>query len=84
MSTTLKTISPETLRLFEEQARNQGISPDGYLRQLLAATGEELALKPVVTDEEFEQDMSDFAEGTEDLPTYNGTYSREDIYLDHN
>lgn len=84
MSTTLKTISPETLRLFEEQARDQGISPDQYLRQLLTANGEELALKPVVTDDEFERDMSDFAEGTEDLPTYNGTYSREDIYLDHN
>lgn len=84
MSTTLKTISPETLRLVEDQAKSQGMSAEAYLRQLLAADGQELALKPVVNDGEFEQDMSDFAEGTEKLPTRNGTYSRDDIYLDHN
>ncbi len=81
MSRLLKMISPETLKLLEEQARNQGISPDKYLRQLLTANGEELVLSPVVTEEEFERDMSDFAEGTENLPTYNGTYSRKDIYI---
>ena len=32
---------------------------------------------------EFEADMKAFTEGTEHLPAYTGTYSREDIYFDH-
>jgi hypothetical protein len=35
------------------------------------------------SDSEFEADMHSFAEGTERLPAYSGTYSRADIYLDH-
>jgi len=35
--------------------------------------------------EEFERDMDALAEGLEHLTVgYEGTYSREDIYLDHN
>lgn len=35
--------------------------------------------------EEFERDIDALAEGLEPLPVrYEGTYSREDIYLDHN
>lgn len=84
MNTTIKQISPETLELIEGQARSLGISADEYLRRLLRANEQELALKPDAKDDEFEDDMIAFAEGTENLPTYNGTYSREDIYLDHN
>ena len=32
---------------------------------------------------DFDADMEAFAEGTEHLPAYQGTYSREDIYFDH-
>ena len=32
---------------------------------------------------EFEADMKVFVEGTENLPAYTGTYSREEIYFDH-
>ena len=32
---------------------------------------------------DFEADMLRFAEGTENLPPYNSTYSREDVYFDH-
>lgn len=81
---TLKQISPETLKLIEDHARNLGISPDEYLRRLLPENEQELALKPDATSYEFENDMAAFAEGTHDLSPYNGTYSREDIYLDHN
>ena len=42
-----------------------------------------MALKADVKDDEFEADMNTFAEETENLPVYNGTYSREDIYFDH-
>lgn len=34
-------------------------------------------------DSEFEADMQSFSEGTEHLPSYSGTYSRGEIYLDH-
>jgi len=35
------------------------------------------------SDSEFEADMHSFAEGTEHLPAYSGTYSRDDLYFDH-
>ena len=35
------------------------------------------------SDAEFETDMQALADGTDDLPAYTGTYSRSDIYLDH-
>jgi hypothetical protein len=34
-------------------------------------------------DDEFEADMIAFAEDSESVTNYNGTYSREDIYFDH-
>lgn len=40
------------------------------------------ALVPL-SDSEFEADMLAFSEGTEHLPAYSGTYSRGDIYFDH-
>ena len=80
MSTTIKEIRPETLKLIEDQAAALGLSVDEYLRQLLP-NEQELALKPA--DDEFENDMTLFAEGTEAPSPYNGSYSREDIYLDH-
>jgi hypothetical protein len=38
---------------------------------------------PPASDAEFEADMQAFAEGTDHLPAYSGTYSRADIYFDH-
>lgn len=35
------------------------------------------------SDSEFEADMLAFSKGTEHLPAYSGTYSRGDIYFDH-
>lgn len=84
MSTSLNQISPETLKTLENQAASLGLTPDEYLRRLLPESEKELALRPDVADEEFDNDMAVFAEGTDDLPKRNLTYSREDIYFDHN
>jgi len=84
MNPMFKQISPETLNLIEHQARTLGISVDEYLRRLLPSYEQELALKPDAEDDEFESDMIAFAEATRDSRAYNGTYSREDIYHDHN
>lgn len=44
---------------------------------------DQLSVPPPASDAEFEADMLAFAEGTEHLPDYSGTYSRADIYFDH-
>ena len=44
---------------------------------------DQLAAPAPASDAEFEADMQLFAEGTEYLPAYSGTYSRADIYFDH-
>ena len=83
MSATSEQIRPDTLAIIEKQAKNFGLSADEYLRTLLPETEGDLALKGEADDDEFEADMIAFAEGTDDLQIYNGTYSREDIYFDH-
>ncbi len=83
MNTAIEHIKSETLVLIESQAMNMGISADEYIRRLLPADEREMALRPE-SDEEFEGDMATFAESSDNPTIYNGTYSREDIYLDHN
>ena len=82
MSANIKEIKPETLAIIERQAKFFGLSVDEYLLNLLPKTEKDLSLAKV-TKNEFEADMIAFAEGTENLSNYNGTYSREDIYFDH-
>ncbi len=82
MNATLEQIKPETIELLEKQAAKFGLSVDDYLRRLLPSDERELALKPNEKDNEFQNDMNAFTEGTENLSEYNGTYSREDIYFD--
>ena len=84
MNPTLEEIKPDTLAMIESQANYLGISIDEYLRRLLPADEQELALRPDTADGDFESDMSAFADSTSDSTAYNGTYSREDIYVDHN
>ncbi|MGI9055118.1 MAG: hypothetical protein ACR2F2_04870 [Pyrinomonadaceae bacterium] len=79
MNANIEQIKPETLAMLEKQASRFGLSIDDYLRSLLPKTEKELSLQKG----EFEADIIAFAEDTENLPTYNGTYSREDIYFDH-
>jgi len=75
-------IKPETLAIIEKQAKIFGLSVDEYLRGLLPKTEKELPLEKGRNDE-FEADMIAFAENPENPSIYNGTYSREDIYFDH-
>lgn len=80
MNATIEQIKPETLAIIESQAKTFGLSVDEYLRNLLPKTEKEL---PLQNGDEFEANMIVFAEGTKEISTYNGTYSREDIYFDH-
>ena len=80
MNATIEQIKPETLAMLERQAKAFGLSVDEYLRNLLPKTEREISLQ---NGDEFETDMLAFAEGTENHSAYNGTYSREDIYFDH-
>lgn len=82
MSANIEQIKPETLTILEKQAKTFGLSIDEYLRSLLPKTEKELPLAKDANDE-FEADMIAFAEGTEKITNYDGTYSREDIYFDH-
>jgi hypothetical protein len=77
MSLIIGQIKSETLELIEKQAEIFGLSVDDYLRSLLPKDENNLALKDEQT---FESDMLEFAENTEN---YQGSYSREDIYFDH-
>lgn len=83
MSSTIKKIKPETLARIEKQAAIFGLSIDDYLQRLLPKTEENLALKSEIDDAEFENDMLAFGEETDNPHIYDGTYSREDIYFEH-
>lgn len=81
MSAALEQLKPETIAILENQAKTFGLSLDEYIRSLLPKTGK--SVKNGSKDDEFEADMLAFSEGTENLSTHRGTYSREDIYFDH-
>lgn len=89
-------IAPETVGVLVRQAAARGLSPNEYLQQLLrlhqglrdelslAADTDEAA--PVNTPERlasFRHDLEALAEGTEHLPAQTHTYSRAEIYFDH-
>ena len=80
MSATTEQIKPETIAWIERQAKTFGLSVDDYLQSLLPENQNEMALKNDSPNDDFEADMLEFAETTE---TYQGSYSREDIYSDH-
>lgn len=78
-------IRPEIADKLAALAKARGVSVDDLLQEVLA--GLELQQDAVTEPslEEFERDMDMLAEGLEHLPVgYEGTYSKEDIYLDHN
>lgn len=85
MNATSIEIAPETIQTLIAQAAASGLSADDYLRQLLGiANGTQSA--PSTSDEslnEFMADLEALSEGTEHLPPSTSTYSREDIYFDH-
>ena len=75
-------INPETIAVLAEQARERRTPVDEYLKSLLTKT-QDFRATAQKSDADFDTAMELFAEGTEDLPPYSGTYSREDIYFDH-
>jgi hypothetical protein len=82
MATELE-IRPEIAEKLAKVAEARGVTIDELLQEVL----KNLAPAPVGSTEasleEFERDMDLLAEGLQHLPAYQGTYSREDIYLDH-
>ncbi|PYS93581.1 MAG: hypothetical protein DMF64_04035 [Acidobacteria bacterium] len=78
-------VRPEIADKLAALAKARGVSVDNLLQEVLA--GLELPQDAIAEPslEEFERDMNALAEGLEHLPVgYEGTYSREDIYMDHN
>jgi hypothetical protein len=78
-------VRPEIADKLAALARARGVSVGELLLEVL--DGLELPQGAITEPslEEFERDMDVLAEGLEHLPVgYEGTYSREDIYLDHN
>lgn len=56
---------------------------DLFAQEALSQSVDEVSARSPVSDAEFEADMQAFAEGTDLLPAYSGSYSRADIYFDH-
>ena len=75
-------VRPEIANKLTALAKAKGVSVDDLLDDVLSD------LQPVEISEpsleEFERDLDSLAEGLEQLPAGSqGTYSREDIYADH-
>lgn len=77
-------VRPEIADKLTALAEAKGVSVDELLLSLISKpeTSEPETAEPSL--EEFERDMDALAEGLEQLPAeYRGTYSRADIYVDH-
>ena len=83
MSTTLEQVRPETIAIIETRARLTGLSVDEYLRSLLPPDELDMSLRSDAVDAEFEADITTFVSETDSPSSYNGTYSRDDIYFNH-
>jgi hypothetical protein len=78
-------VRPEIADKLAALAKARGVSVDELLLEVLDGLKmpQDAVTEPSL--EEFERDMDALAEGLGHLPVgYEGTYSREDIYLDHN
>lgn len=78
-------LSPEIVQLLTTQAQASGLSVNEYLKQLLGISNGSSPISSSKDDslKMFMDDMETFAEGTNNLPASSLTYSREDIYFDH-
>lgn len=75
-------INPETIALLAEQARERYTPVDAYLMGLLKEYRSPTS-SAQTSEEQFEADMEAFTEGTDNLQPYTGSYSRSDLYFDH-
>lgn len=81
MSTQLE-IQPEIADRLATLAKARGVSVDDLLKDVIDAF--EPPANGKFSLEEFERDMDLLTQGLEHLPTnYQGSYSRDDIYSDH-
>ncbi len=90
MSAVLDKIAPETVQALVRQASASGLSLNEYLQKLLglqtrlpedlSLAGSDDQANDIAT---FMADLEALAEGTEHLPAPPLTYSRADIYFDH-
>ncbi len=76
-------IAPEIAQALIAQATASGLSVNEYLRRLLGLTNDTDDELMDASVDAFMADMEALAEGTEHLPPSTITYSREDIYFDH-
>jgi hypothetical protein len=78
------TLSDRVGRVLEERAAESGRAVEALVEAILetAVTAPRDDAAPA-TRAEFEAGLAAFSGGTEGLPPYAGTYSREDIYFDH-
>jgi hypothetical protein len=80
-------VSEDVRHILEERAKAQGQDVKSLVESIVQANAtqavDELPAPAPASEKEFEADMQAFAEGTEHLPAYSGTYSRADIYFDH-
>lgn len=78
-------LAPEIVQTLNIQAEANGLSVNDYLRRLLGVINGSLATPSAKGDsvKMFMDDMEILAEGTNHLPASSLTYSREDIYFDH-
>jgi hypothetical protein len=82
MATELE-IRPEIVDKLAKLAKARGVTVEELLQDVLNKLGPPPDELTVVSLEDFERDMDLLAEGLEHLPAYQSTYSRDDIYLDH-
>lgn len=77
-------LRPEIADQLAALARAKGVLVNDLLQQVLRDMEPPRAALAEQSLEEFEEDMDALAEGLEHFPVdYQTTYSREDIYLDH-
>lgn len=78
-------VSEDVRHILEQRAKAYGLDVKSFVESIVQANTTQSVdeLPAPASDAEFEADMQAFAEGTEHLPAYSGTYSRADIYFDH-
>lgn len=87
MQVTLEDISETTARALMNQAAASDLTVEEYLQRLLgiASSEPQAGLDTTPTEEvnAFMADLETLADETDHLPSTPLTYSREDIYFDH-
>jgi hypothetical protein len=82
MSPIMDQVKPETADALATQAKEHGLSVDEYLKTLLGVASRENP-DSAPTLAEFEADMEALADGTKHLPDEPISYTRKDIYFNH-